>query len=184
MLNSYEAFNATSLQYQWYNVDIFMTHHLGPKTLLASTNTQYRSAVSRGMNHAARHVVLTGVLSAFLCRNGGHVVVVLGGFRLLEDLGSVDPTATPWTVVSMHAPWYNSNTKHHNEPEEVGMRKVCIVLPTGHSSRFRDLEISAVCYSHVSSSHVSSSRALLEAMPPRTRRPAHAAPHTPHDAFV
>lgn len=29
---------------------------------------------------------------------------------------------TSWLVVSLHAPWYNSNTAHHNEYEEEGMR--------------------------------------------------------------
>lgn len=42
---------------------------------------------------------------------------------LAQDLAKVDRTVTPWLVVCMHAPWYNSNVKHHDEPEETDMRK-------------------------------------------------------------
>jgi len=38
------------------------------------------------------------------------------------DLKSVDRTLTPWVIAVLHAPWYNSNTAHHNEGEEVRMR--------------------------------------------------------------
>ncbi|EGD72653.1 hypothetical protein PTSG_04388 [Salpingoeca rosetta] len=41
---------------------------------------------------------------------------------LLQDLKKVDRSVTPWLFASMHAPWYNSNVFHHNEPEETGMR--------------------------------------------------------------
>ena len=41
---------------------------------------------------------------------------------LAADLKAVDRTKTPWLVASMHAPWYNSNVKHHNEIQETGMR--------------------------------------------------------------
>lgn len=41
---------------------------------------------------------------------------------LVSDLASVDRTVTPWIVAAMHAPWYNSNVKHHDEVEEYGMR--------------------------------------------------------------
>eukprot|EP00051_Salpingoeca_urceolata_P011373 m.140795 g.140795 ORF g.140795 m.140795 type:complete len:450 (-) comp17094_c1_seq1:30-1379(-) len=39
-----------------------------------------------------------------------------------QDLEKVDRSKTPWLFVLMHAPWYNSNQHHHNEPEEVDMR--------------------------------------------------------------
>ena len=44
-------------------------------------------------------------------------------FAWLErTLDAVDRAASPWLIVSMHAPWYNSNVKHQDEPESVGMR--------------------------------------------------------------
>ena len=42
---------------------------------------------------------------------------------LEKDLQSVDRSKTPWLFVGTHAPWYNSNTHHHNEVQEVGMRE-------------------------------------------------------------
>ena len=42
---------------------------------------------------------------------------------LEKDLQSVDRSKTPWIFVGTHAPWYNSNTHHHNEVEEIGMRE-------------------------------------------------------------
>lgn len=41
---------------------------------------------------------------------------------LAADLKAVDRSKTPWLVASMHAPWYNSNVKHHDEIQETGMR--------------------------------------------------------------
>jgi len=34
---------------------------------------------------------------------------------LMEDFRHVDRAKTPWLIVNMHAPWYNSNQHHHNE---------------------------------------------------------------------
>ena len=42
---------------------------------------------------------------------------------LVNDLINVDRTKTPWIIANMHAPWYKSNIKHHNEIEAVGMRE-------------------------------------------------------------
>lgn len=41
---------------------------------------------------------------------------------LLKDMHAVDRKTTPFVVAAMHAPWYNSNVKHHDEKEETGMR--------------------------------------------------------------
>ena len=38
------------------------------------------------------------------------------------DLKTVDPGMTPWTIVIVHAPWYNSNKVHRTEG--VPMREV------------------------------------------------------------
>jgi hypothetical protein len=41
-----------------------------------------------------------------------------------QDLASVDRKVTPWVVVVMHAPFYNSNTAHQNEASrEEGLRR-------------------------------------------------------------
>lgn len=41
---------------------------------------------------------------------------------LQTDLKNVDRSKTPWLVVLIHAPWYNSNTAHQGEAESVNMR--------------------------------------------------------------
>ncbi|KAJ4850525.1 putative purple acid phosphatase 20 [Turnera subulata] len=42
---------------------------------------------------------------------------------LQADLAKVDRAKTPWLVVLIHAPWYNSNTAHQGESESVDMKK-------------------------------------------------------------
>lgn len=42
---------------------------------------------------------------------------------LERDLASVDREVTPWVVVAMHCPWYNSNTAHYEEKHTVSMRE-------------------------------------------------------------
>lgn len=39
------------------------------------------------------------------------------------DLSSIDRTKTPWSIVMMHCPWYNSNTAHQQEKQTVAMKK-------------------------------------------------------------
>jgi len=41
---------------------------------------------------------------------------------LKQDLLSVDRTVTPWVIVVMHCPWYNSNQAHYAEKQAVLMR--------------------------------------------------------------
>ena len=44
-------------------------------------------------------------------------------YKWLEaDLKSIDRERTPWVFAGTHAPWYNSNKHHQNEPEEWGMK--------------------------------------------------------------
>ncbi|XP_030494692.2 probable purple acid phosphatase 20 [Cannabis sativa] len=44
-------------------------------------------------------------------------------YKWLEaDLRKVNRTKTPWLVVVVHAPWYNSNTAHQGEPESNDMK--------------------------------------------------------------
>ncbi|KAJ8899560.1 hypothetical protein K2173_018534 [Erythroxylum novogranatense] len=42
---------------------------------------------------------------------------------LQSDLAKVDRTKTPWLVVLIHAPWYNSNEAHQGEIESIGMKE-------------------------------------------------------------
>jgi len=39
-----------------------------------------------------------------------------------QRLAKIDRSTTPWVIVALHAPWYNSNTAHHDEDEATGMR--------------------------------------------------------------
>ncbi|KGN48257.1 probable purple acid phosphatase 20 [Cucumis sativus] len=41
---------------------------------------------------------------------------------LVADLKKIDRATTPWIVVLLHAPWYNSNTAHQGEKESVDMK--------------------------------------------------------------
>ncbi|TMW56384.1 hypothetical protein Poli38472_006394 [Pythium oligandrum] len=41
---------------------------------------------------------------------------------LSEELGRVDRTLTPWVVVIMHGPWYNSNTAHQGREPHLRMK--------------------------------------------------------------
>ena len=68
---------------------------------------------------------------------GGVHVVMLGSYVdyvsdeeakkqvnwLKADLATVDRKKTPFLVGVLHAPWYNSNKKHQDEPEETDLRK-------------------------------------------------------------
>ncbi|KAH9607651.1 hypothetical protein KSS87_005987, partial [Heliosperma pusillum] len=42
---------------------------------------------------------------------------------LETDLKNIDRKRTPWVIVIVHAPWYNSNESHQGEKESVDMRK-------------------------------------------------------------
>ncbi|GAB5373099.1 hypothetical protein AAMO2058_001721200 [Amorphochlora amoebiformis] len=42
---------------------------------------------------------------------------------LLDDLKSIDRERTPWVIVSMHAPIYNSNEKHQQEKPSLQVQK-------------------------------------------------------------
>mmetsp|Transcript_32341 Transcript_32341/g.69713 ORF Transcript_32341/g.69713 Transcript_32341/m.69713 type:complete len:294 (-) Transcript_32341:38-919(-) len=42
---------------------------------------------------------------------------------LEEDLASVDRAKTPWILVNLHAPWYNSNIAHQGEYQSYEVKK-------------------------------------------------------------
>ena len=62
----------------------------------------------------AVHVVMLGSYAAFNSTSAQY------GW-LARDLARVDRRATPWLVVQLHAPWYNTNAAHAGEGE--AMRK-------------------------------------------------------------
>lgn len=62
----------------------------------------------------AVHVVMLGSYAGFNSTSDQHA-------WLARDLAAVDRRATPWLVVLLHAPWYNTNAAHAGEGE--AMRK-------------------------------------------------------------
>ena len=42
---------------------------------------------------------------------------------LVDDFNSIDRSVTPWVIVIMHCPWYNSNKAHHQELQAVMMKE-------------------------------------------------------------
>lgn len=68
---------------------------------------------------------------------------------LMQDLMKVNRRITPWVLVGMHAPWYNSNHNHYGEGEE--MRKVMEPLLYQHGV---DFVISGHVHAYERSEHV------------------------------
>ena len=59
---------------------------------------------------------------------------------LKADLASVDRTVTPWIVVNIHAPWYNSNTQHTRDGA---------AMQTAYESLFVQYKVNIVYSGHV-----------------------------------
>lgn len=67
-------------------------------------------------NVAGVHIVMLGSYTGFE-QNSVQ-------YKWLEaDLKKIDRGITPWIVVLIHAPWYNSNTAHQGEYESVSMKE-------------------------------------------------------------
>jgi len=60
----------------------------------------------------------------------------------IRDMKTVDREITPWVVVSMHCPWYNSNTAHYEEQQAVEMR-------TNMEALFYEHKVNMVFTGHV-----------------------------------
>jgi 3',5'-cyclic AMP phosphodiesterase CpdA len=57
---------------------------------------------------AGTHVIMLGSYADFDAKSSQ--------YKWLEaDLAQVDRKKTPWMVVLLHAPWYNTNAAHHGE---------------------------------------------------------------------
>ena len=50
---------------------------------------------------------------------------------LAADLKTIDRERTPWVIVSTHAPWYNSNTAHQGDGEEMRAALEPMLLAAG-----------------------------------------------------
>lgn len=48
-----------------------------------------------------------------------------------SDLAAVDRSRTPWVIVGLHAPWYNSNTAHQQEGESMRVAIEPLVYAAG-----------------------------------------------------
>jgi hypothetical protein len=55
---------------------------------------------------------------------------------LKADLASIDKAKTPWVLVSLHAPWYNSNTAHQGDGEEMRAALEDMLVKGGVSAFF------------------------------------------------
>jgi len=72
---------------------------------------------------------------------GAHIVM-LGSYTeyghdseqydwLERDLARVDRLLTPWVIVGMHAPWYNSNHNHYGEGEDMRVSMESLIYEHG-----------------------------------------------------
>jgi len=55
---------------------------------------------------------------------------------LKADLAALDRTVTPWVIVQVHAPWYNSNTKHQGDGEDMRVAYEPLLIAAGVNAVF------------------------------------------------
>ena len=55
---------------------------------------------------------------------------------LKKDLAKVDRSRTPWLIVGMHAPWYNSNVAHQGEVESMRSSMETLLFENGVDAVF------------------------------------------------
>jgi len=55
---------------------------------------------------------------------------------LVGDLASIDRAKTPWVLVSLHAPWYNSNTEHQGDGEAMRVALEPLFVKAGVAAVF------------------------------------------------
>uniref|UniRef100_A0A0D3FVK7 Purple acid phosphatase n=1 Tax=Oryza barthii TaxID=65489 RepID=A0A0D3FVK7_9ORYZ len=92
-------------------VELAVAGDLGQTEWTASTLSHVRLRRAAG---SRRHVVMLGSYADFNSSSEQYR-------WLARDLAAVDRGATPWVVVLLHAPWYNTNAAHEGEGE--AMRK-------------------------------------------------------------
>ena len=55
---------------------------------------------------------------------------------LVADLAAIDRSKTPWVLVSLHAPWYNSNTAHQGDGEDMRAALEAMLVKAGVAAIF------------------------------------------------
>ena len=55
---------------------------------------------------------------------------------LVADLASIDRAKTPWVLVSLHAPWYNSNSAHQGDGEGMRVALEAVLVKAGVAAVF------------------------------------------------
>ncbi|XP_062006860.1 purple acid phosphatase 22-like [Rosa rugosa] len=61
---------------------------------------------------AGTHIIMLGSYAEFDTKSKQYA-------WLVADLAKIDRKKTPWVVVVLHAPWYNTNTAHQGEGESM-----------------------------------------------------------------
>lgn len=78
-----------------------------PSTFSESNTNLYYSFEVAGL-----HVIMLGCYADYSRKSQQYA-------WLERDLAKVDRSRTPWLIVGMHAPWYNSNVAHQGEMEDM-----------------------------------------------------------------
>lgn len=88
--------------------DPFVAYQARYRMPFDASNPLQQGSLWWSMNVASAHIVFLSSYSPF--EEGSDQ------FQwLTADLASIDKSVTPWTIVLLHAPWYNSNEAHHKE---------------------------------------------------------------------
>lgn len=78
---------------------------------------------------------------------------------LKKDLAKVDRSRTPWLIVGMHAPWYNSNVAHQGEVESMRSSMETLLFENGVDAVFAGKLVCQCCSSRPDSFAKSFSKA-------------------------
>ncbi|XP_068661549.1 purple acid phosphatase 22-like [Aristolochia californica] len=73
---------------------------------------------------AGAHIIMLGSYSDFDSKSAQYK-------WLKKDLAAVNRTRTPWLIVLIHAPWYNTNLAHQGEGEEMRKAMEELIYKTG-----------------------------------------------------
>ena len=102
--------------------DVLIPAAINPQTGMAyCCPSTFQSVYNYGNSFYSFDVGLTHIiyLNAYTRTDAGSAQYVW----LETDLRGVNTKLTPWIVVVMHCPWYNSNKAHHNETQTYLMKE-------------------------------------------------------------